>query len=168
MAKLKPPAWRSSSSGGKESACHSGDPDSIPGSGRSPGGGIGYAHQYSWASLVAQLVKNRLQCWRPGFDRSVGKIPGEQKVYPLQYSGLENSMDYRPWDSKESDTTGWLSQPDTIASSKNQCLPTHSPESSMKDFLITQESKWIGFICSRCCLLKFHSIWGVGPSLQKK
>ena len=43
------------SSAGKESACNSGDPSSIPGSGRSPGEGNGY---------------------------------------PLQYSGLENSMDY--------------------------------------------------------------------------
>ena len=42
----------------KESACNSGDPGSIPGSGRSPGEGIGYPLQYSWASLVAQLVKN--------------------------------------------------------------------------------------------------------------
>ena len=33
-------------------------PSSIPGSGRSPGEGIGYPLQYSWASLVAQMVKN--------------------------------------------------------------------------------------------------------------
>ena len=46
------------SSVGKESACNAGDPSSIPGSGRSPGEGIGYPLQYSWASLVAQLVKN--------------------------------------------------------------------------------------------------------------
>ena len=46
------------SSVGKESACISGDPGSIPGSGRSPEEGIGYPFQYSWASLVAQLVKN--------------------------------------------------------------------------------------------------------------
>ena len=43
---------------GKESACNAGDPGSIPGLGRSPGEGIGYPLQYSWASLVAQLVKN--------------------------------------------------------------------------------------------------------------
>ena len=43
---------------GKESACNAGGPGSIPGSGRSPGEGIGYPLQYSWASLVAQLVKN--------------------------------------------------------------------------------------------------------------
>jgi len=48
----------SDSSTGKESACTAGDPGSIPGSGRSPGEGIGYPLQYSWASLVAQLVKN--------------------------------------------------------------------------------------------------------------
>ena len=30
---------------------------------------------------------------RPGFNPWVGKIPGEGKGYPLQYSGLENSMD---------------------------------------------------------------------------
>ena len=46
------------SSVGKESACNAGDPGLIPGSGRSPGEGIGYPFQYSWASLVAQLVKN--------------------------------------------------------------------------------------------------------------
>ena len=43
---------------GKESACNAGDPGSIPGVGRSLGDGIGYPLQYSWASLVAQLVKN--------------------------------------------------------------------------------------------------------------
>ena len=42
----------------KESACNAGDPSLIPGSGRSAGEGIGYPLQYSWASLVAQLVKN--------------------------------------------------------------------------------------------------------------
>ena len=45
------------SSVGKESACNAGDPGSIPGSGRSAGEGIGYPLQYSWVSLVAQLVK---------------------------------------------------------------------------------------------------------------
>ena len=46
------------SSVGKESTCNNaGDPGSIPGSGRSAGEGIGYPLQYSWASLVAQLVK---------------------------------------------------------------------------------------------------------------
>ena len=46
------------SSVGKEFACNAGDPGSILGSGRSTGEGIGYPFQYSWASPVAQLVKN--------------------------------------------------------------------------------------------------------------
>ena len=51
---------RSGSSAGKESTCNVGDPSLIPGSGRSTGEGIGYTLQYSWASLIAQLVKNLL------------------------------------------------------------------------------------------------------------
>jgi len=39
----------------------------------------------------------------------LGRSPGEGKGYPLQYSGLENSMDYSPWDQKESDRTKQLS-----------------------------------------------------------
>ena len=46
------------SSAGKESTCSPGDPSSIPGLGSSPGEGIGYPHQFSWAPLVAQMVKN--------------------------------------------------------------------------------------------------------------
>ena len=46
------------SSAGKESACSTGDLTSTPGLGRSAGEGIGYPLQCSWASLVAQLVKN--------------------------------------------------------------------------------------------------------------
>ena len=46
------------SSAGKESACNAGDLSLISGLGRSTGEGVGYALWYSWASLVAQLVKN--------------------------------------------------------------------------------------------------------------
>ena len=81
------------SSVGEESSCSAGDPGSIPGLERSPGEGIGYPLQYSWASLVAQLVKYPLQCGRPGFDLWLGRSPGEGNGYPLQYSGLENSID---------------------------------------------------------------------------
>ena len=46
---------------------------------------IGYPLQYSWASLVAHMVMGSI----PGLGRS----PGEGKGYPVQYSGLETSMD---------------------------------------------------------------------------
>ena len=51
------------SSADKESTCNAGDPRSIPGLGSSLGEGIGYPLQYSWASLVAQLVKNLPAMW---------------------------------------------------------------------------------------------------------
>ena len=56
---------------GKESACNTGDPGSIPGLGRSTGEGIDYPLQYSWASVVAQLVKNPTAMWET-WVRSLG------------------------------------------------------------------------------------------------
>ena len=50
-------------SAGKESACNAGDPGSIAVSGSTAGEGIGYPLQYSWASLMAQLVKNLPTMW---------------------------------------------------------------------------------------------------------
>ena len=55
-----------------------GDPGSISGSGRSAGEGIGYRLQYSWASLVAQLVKNPPAMW----ETWVGKIPWRRERLP--------------------------------------------------------------------------------------
>ena len=46
------------------------------------------------ASLVAQLVKNppaMQETW--GLIPELGRSPGEGKGYPLQHSGLENSLD---------------------------------------------------------------------------
>ena len=48
-----------------------GDPSSIPGSGRSPGEGIGYPLQCSWVSLVAELIKNLPAMWKT-WVRSLG------------------------------------------------------------------------------------------------
>ena len=79
--------------------------------GRSPGEGIGYSLHYSWASLLAQLVKNP-SAMQETWIRSLGwEDPLEKgKGYPLQYSGLENSMDcISPWGHKKSDMTEWLS-----------------------------------------------------------
>ena len=59
------------SSASKESTCNAGDPGSVPGSGRSSGDGIGYPLQLSWASLVAQLVKD-LPAMQDTWVRSLG------------------------------------------------------------------------------------------------
>ena len=56
---------------GIESACNAGDSGLIPGWGRSPGEGIGYSLQYSWASLVSQMAKN-LPAMRETWVQSLG------------------------------------------------------------------------------------------------
>ena len=59
------------SSSGKESACNAGDPGLVAGSGRSPGEGNGYPLQYSWASLVPQMIKKLPAVWET-WIRSLG------------------------------------------------------------------------------------------------
>ena len=70
----------------KESACNAGDPGSITGSGRSPGEGIGYPLQFSWAPLVSQMVKNPSEIqetwvrkipWRKAWQATAVFLPGE-------------------------------------------------------------------------------------------
>ena len=103
-----------SSSAGKESACNAGDPVSIPELGRSPGEEIGYPLQYSWAFLVAQMVKNlpaMRETWDLDSTPGLGRSPGGRHGNPLQYSCLKNPhgqrslAGYRPWGHKESDMT---------------------------------------------------------------
>ena len=112
------------SSVGKESACNAGNPGSIPGSGRSPGEGTGYPLQYSWASLVAQLVKNppamretwvQSLGWEDPLEK--GKVP-TSVFWPGELHGL-----YSPWGRKESDMTEQLSLKKTRSHSpKDVCL----------------------------------------------
>ena len=113
-------------SAGKESTCNVGDLGLTPGLGRSPGEGKGYPLQYygldnsnmdytvhgvakswtrlsdfyfTWASLVAQMVKSLSTC-RVGHLVSIpgsGRSPGEGNGNPLQYSCLENPLDGGAW-----------------------------------------------------------------------
>ena len=89
-------------------------PGSIPGSGRSGGKGLGHPLQYSWASLVAQLVKN---------PHELGRSPGEGKrlptpeFWPREFQGL-----YSPWCCKESDTTDPFSLHFTSAGIESACM----------------------------------------------
>ena len=68
------------SSAGKESTCSAGDPSLFPGSGRSPGEGIGYPLHFTWTSLVVQMVKN-LPATRETWVRSLGwEDPLEKEI----------------------------------------------------------------------------------------
>ena len=88
-------------SAGKESACNAGDPGLIPGLGRSPGerdrlptpvfmgflGFLGGSDNKKSACNLEDL----------GSIPVLGRSPGEGNGYPLQCSGLENSMDRGAW-----------------------------------------------------------------------
>ena len=75
QAFVSQPRWSPGSSAGEESTCNAGDPGSIPGLGRPAGEVIGDPLQYSWASLVAHLVKNPPAMQETWVDPWVGKIP---------------------------------------------------------------------------------------------
>ena len=66
------------SSVGKESTCNVGESSSIPGSGRSPGEGIGYPFQHGWASLVVQMVRNASAMWETWVQSLVWENPLEK------------------------------------------------------------------------------------------
>ena len=74
------------SSVGKESACNAWDPSSVPGLGGSSGEGIGYPLQYSWFSLVAQLVNN-LPAMRETWVWSLGSEDSLEKGIPVFWPG---------------------------------------------------------------------------------
>ena len=94
------------SSVGKESACNAGDLGSIPGLERSTGEGIGYPLQYSWASLLAQLVKKPPAVWETwvqplGWEDALKKETLPTLVFwPGEFHRL-----YSPWGCKVSDMT---------------------------------------------------------------
>ena len=65
-------------SAGKESTHSAGDPGSTPELGRSPEEGLDYAFQYSWASLVDQMIKNLPAMWETWVRSLVWKDPLEE------------------------------------------------------------------------------------------
>ena len=95
------------SSVGKEASCHAGDPGWIPASGRSAGEGIGCPLQYSWASLVAQLVKNS-PAVRETWVLCLGWEDPLEKG-KATHSSIPTPELYSPWDHKELDMTERLS-----------------------------------------------------------
>ena len=135
------------SSVGKESACNAGDPGSIPGLGRSTGEVIGYPLQYSWAFLVAQLVKNLHAMWETWVWSLDGTIPWRRRrlptlvFWPGEFHGL-----YSLWGHRESDTTEWLSL------SQQVMWPWKNYYSLC--FLISSFVKW-GF----CWNFTWNNIW---------
>ena len=81
------------SSASKESTCNAGDPGLIPGSGRSPGEGIDYPPQYSWA-FPGGSVGKEFAC--NGGD--LGSIPGLGRSLEKGKATQSNILAWRiPW-----------------------------------------------------------------------
>ena len=123
------------SSAGKESACNAGDPSLISGTGRSTGEEIGYPLQYSWASLVAQLVRNLPVMQETCIWSWVGKIPWRRERLPTpvfcpgEFHGQGIQVGYSPWGHKESDMTKKLtlqSMSQIYHSNSNEMLLTRA------------------------------------------
>ena len=81
-------------SGGKESACNAGDTSLIPGLGRSAGERDRLPTPLFLGSPCGSAGKeSTCSAGDLSLIPGLGRSPGEGKGYPLQYSGLENSMD---------------------------------------------------------------------------
>ena len=118
------------SSAGKESACNVGDPGLISGSGRSTGERIGYSLQYSWASLVAHLVKN-LPAIQETWVQSLGQedpleneMPAHSNILPWRIPWMRSQVGYSPWGHKELDITKRLTL--ILKKKKNPTWPQFS------------------------------------------
>ena len=105
-----------SQSAGKESTCNAGDPSSVPEWGSSPREGIGYPIQNSWASLMAQTVKNPPEMWETwvqslGWEDLLEKgIATHSIILAWRIpNGQRSLMGYHPWGLRELDTTEGLS-----------------------------------------------------------
>ena len=121
------------SSGDKESTCNPRDSSSIPGSGRSPGEGTGYPLQYSWASLVTQMVKNlpvmhetwvqslgqevpleegmatasSILAWRIPMNREVSKLQSTKAQTQLS-DKAQHSTEYEASKGKKGQNSWWV------------------------------------------------------------
>ena len=98
QAFVSQPGWSPGSSAGEESTCNAGDPGSIPWLGRPAGEVIGDPLQYSWASLVAHLVKNppamqetwvRSLGWEDTLEKGMAICSSILVFWPGEFHGKE-------------------------------------------------------------------------------
>ena len=113
--------------------------------GRSLGEEIGYPHQYSWASLVAQLLKNppeMQETWvrSLGWEYPLGKGKATHSIifWPGEFHRLNS-----PWGHKELDTTERLSHTNILGKAKKNSSHTDLKLKSEKRMLAgKQEIRW--------------------------
>ena len=136
------------SSAGKESTCNAGDPGLLLGSGRSSGEGIGYPLQYSWACLVAQMVRNP---------------PAMQETWVLSlfwWDPLEEGMATHSIINPQTEGSGrlWSMGSQRVGHDWATKHSTQRPET---------DKEWYSRKCSSWLLCKIEGFLGVGASSVK-
>ena len=126
------------SSAGKEPACNAGDPGSIPGSRRSPGDRTGYPRQYSWASVVAQMVKNLPAMWETWVQSLSGNIPWRRAWQPILVFLLGES----PWTEEPGGLQSMGSQSWTRLSTQYNSLRAPSRCWELLSFTVLPAQGW--------------------------
>ena len=107
-------------------------------------------YYFKGASLVAQMVKNLLQCRRPQFDPWVGKIPWRREWLPTpvflpgEFHGDRSLVGYSSWGHKELDTTEWLTHTHTHTHRQFQKLSPQMAEAafSIPRALASEDASW--------------------------
>ena len=137
------------SSAGKESAYNAGNPGLIPGLGRSAGEGIFYPLQYSWASLVVQMVKNLPAMWKT-WVRSLGWEDPLEKGMATHSSILawRIPVDRGAWRVRqrmESERVrhNWVTKYSTVTSWNKFCFYSHFREWGLETLLKQLADKWL-------------------------
>ena len=144
-----------------ESAGAGGDPSSIPGLERSPGEGIGYPLQYSWASLVAQMVKKPPVMWETRVQSLGWKTPWRRAWQPTPvFLPGESHRRRGAWQAtvNESDTTEGLTlhfPPFPFLSPHSPHLPT---ERQLKPWLVGLAAV-VGFLFIVFILMLANRLW---------
>ena len=140
------------SSAGEESSCNAEDPGSIPGLGRSAWGRHRLPTPLFLGLFPGGSASKESACNEGdlGSIPGLGRSPGEGKGYPLQHSGLENSMD---WGRKESDMTERLSL------SMSQTSIKYTPRFAIlnKGTLSTTFGWFFGFLWGFFCRTAQHA-----------
>ena len=146
------------SSAGKESTCNAENPGLILGSGKFPGEGMDYPFQYSWASLVAQMVKNPPARWKT-WVRSLGWEDSWRRAWQPPPVFLENLVGRGVWQTTVHRVTQswtrlkWLSRQ---AGKRNKNFDVYS---SLTDLHEKEVKKPIG-LCSWVVRCGSH-MWGI-------
>ena len=153
------------SSSGKESTCNAGDPSSIPGLGRYPGESPGeFPLQYSWASRMAQTVKNLPAKWETWVWSLGWEVPPKE--------GMVTHWSILNW------RIPWAEEPGGLQSMRSQRIghdwvTQHSTAHRLilQYFIPNRKNHWnsqVGQVRITCEVLKYTDFWCLPQTIKSE